>query len=120
MGRGFVISPNFEGSNLGEPKVFWVPQELSVRASDVWCLLAAGLHLREGPRNHPKAGPWLELAWSAVSRVVSFLGHQFRARNSGTAGLAFSGLGMMPRVSSPFCGEEGQAEKQGAEQAGEH
>ena len=84
MGRGFVISPNFEGSNLGEPKGFWVPQELSVRASDVWCLLAAALHLREGPRNHPKAGPWLELAWSAVSRVVSqegAAGRQEQARS---------------------------------------
>lgn len=85
----------------------------------VWSLLGGALHLWECPRHHPKAGLWLEFAWSAVSHMVSFLGHQVRARNSGTAGFAFSGLGMMSRVSSPFCGEDGQAEKQDAEQAGE-
>lgn len=90
-----------------------------MRVSAVWSLVWGALNLWECPRHHPKLGLLLELAWSADPHMVSFLGHQVWARKSGTADPDFPGLGRVPGMPSPFCREEGQAEKQDAEQAGE-
>lgn len=82
-------------------------------------LVWAALHLRESPRYYPSAGPWLDFALSADPHVAPFLGRRDRTRNSGTAKLAFPGLGKLPRMPSPFHGEDGEAEEQDAEQSGE-
>lgn len=96
-----------------------MPQAWGMRVSAVWSLVWGALNLWECPRHHPKLGLLLELAWSADPHMVSFLGHQVWARKSGTADPDFPGLGRVPGMPSPFCREEGQAEKQDAEQAGE-
>lgn len=82
-------------------------------------LVRAALHLWESPGDYPSVGPWLDLALSADPHRAPFLGRQDRTRNSGTAKLAFPGLGKMARIPSPFHGEDGEAEEQDAEQSGE-
>lgn len=89
-----------------------------MRVSAVWSLALGVLHLWECPRHHPRAGLWLKLAWFAESHMMSFRVCQVGARDSVAAepgSLAWPGLGRTPL---PFCGEDGEAEKQDAEQAG--